>query len=96
MLFHDLIISALFSGAVAVTTGHFSDLNVSIVLSNVDCNGSESSLQDCPHSTGSQAACGAAEDAGAVCQGMHCTRELHMILKEYDYHINIPVYRVNP
>ena len=61
-----------------MTSGQFSNPSVPIVLSNVDCNGSEPSLQNCPHSTGSQASCDAAEDAGAVCQGMFYIEGIHI------------------
>ena len=66
---HSLFISALSSGAIAVTTGRFSEVTVPIIFSNVNCSGSESSLRDCPHSAGSQAQCDANEDAATVCQG---------------------------
>ena len=56
-------------GAIAVTTGQFSDANVPILLSSLHCSGSESSLFQCPYSADSQQMCGAAEDAAAICQG---------------------------
>ena len=52
-----------------MTTSTFSDTSVSILLANVDCIGSESSLLECSFSSESQLACGSTEDAAVVCQG---------------------------
>ena len=57
------------AGAVAVTTSKFSDASVPVLLTSVDCIGSEFSLLDCPFSSESQLACGSMEDAAVVCQG---------------------------
>ena len=67
------ILSCLFisTGAVAVINEQFSDADVSILLSGVNCIGSELSILTCPNSTDSQPFCEAVEDAAAVCQGVY-------------------------
>ena len=58
------------TGAVAVTSGIFSDDSQYPILSGVQCTGSETDLLSCSHSNyidGSS--CGTHDDAGVVCQG---------------------------
>ena len=57
------------SGAIAVTSGSFSETSLSHVLSNVSCQGSESNILLCQYST--LGSCGATEDAAVVCQGKY-------------------------
>ena len=65
-----IILSLISTGAVAVTNEQFSDADVSIVLSGVNCIGSELSILTCPNNTDSQSFCEAVEDAAVVCQSM--------------------------
>ena len=50
-----------------MTSGSFSETSLSHVLSDVSCQGSESTLLQCQYST--SGSCGATEDAAVVCQG---------------------------
>ena len=55
------------TGAIAVTTGSFSETSLSHVLSNMNCQGSESNLLQCQYSTPD--GCGPTEVAAVACQG---------------------------
>lgn len=57
------------SGAIALTNQVFSDPQANLVLRDVTCNGSESSLLDCEHNQLGEVFCSALDDAGVVCQG---------------------------
>ena len=58
---------AAITGAIAVTTGSFSETSLSHVLSNVNCQGSETNLLQCQYSTPDS--CGPTEVAAVACQG---------------------------
>jgi hypothetical protein len=56
-----------FRGASSVTSNsHFGTVPETFSYSNVQCKGSESTLQDCPHST--YDSCYGYEGAGVICQ----------------------------
>ena len=58
------------TGAIAVTSGLFSDPSQSPTLSGVQCTGSETDLLSCSHSNFIDGrSCGTHDDAGVVCQG---------------------------
>ncbi|XP_049646406.1 deleted in malignant brain tumors 1 protein-like [Suncus etruscus] len=51
----------------ALPGGHFNPGTGSIALDDVNCTGSESLLDQCPHRAGNDHNCGHQEDAGVVC-----------------------------
>ena len=55
------------AGAIAVTTGSFIETSLPHLLSNVNCQGSETNLLQCQYSIPN--GCGSTEDAAVVCQG---------------------------
>ena len=55
-------------GAIALTVGAFTETDADIVLSEVECNGSEPNLLGCGHEDLMHVNCGPLEDAGVVCQ----------------------------
>ncbi len=57
-----------FSGAIALTDSIFPEDRAALVLRDVECNGSETTLLSCLHNRLSQTNCGPREDAGVVCQ----------------------------
>jgi len=58
------------AGAIAVTSGLFSDMSQSPTVSSVQCNGSETDLLRCSHSPSVDSSiCTLPDDAGVVCQG---------------------------
>ena len=57
----------LFTGAVNLTHEAFHTTVAPTVISAVSCDGFESTLTDCLHST--LTSCGPLSDAGVVCQG---------------------------
>ena len=62
-----------FAGAVAAAKAHFGPGTGPIVLSNVECEGSEQRLEFCPHGGLGTHTCDHEEDAGVICQGMLLT-----------------------
>ena len=54
------------TGAIAVDGGQFSDGNNPVLISAVNCSGSEARLSDCAQLPGT---CTAGGVAGVVCQG---------------------------
>ena len=59
------------TGAIAVTSGLFSDPSQSPIISGVQCSGSETDLLSCSQSNFiDRSSCGTDDDAGVVCQGM--------------------------
>ena len=59
------------TGAIAVTSGLFSDPSQSPIISGVQCTGSETDLLSCSQSNFiDRSSCGTDDDAGVVCQGM--------------------------
>ena len=50
--------------------GYFGEGQGDIYIENVQCNGSESTLEDCPASEVGVHDCTHSEDAGVRCQGM--------------------------
>ena len=58
------------AGAVAVYSAFFRQGNGPILISHVQCSGSESSLLDCYWSASAATSCTHAEDAGVLCQGL--------------------------
>ena len=56
------------SGALAFSTAYFGQGAGPIILDNVHCNGSESSIMDCNHHY-NQSNCAHNADAGVRCQG---------------------------
>ena len=57
-------------GAIAVTNGLFSDLDLMPGIGDVQCSGTESELLECAYSTTPISSCRETDDAGVVCQGM--------------------------
>ena len=51
-----------------MTSGAFRETSLLHLLSDVNCQGSESNLLQCQYSTADS--CGSTEDAGVVCQGI--------------------------
>ena len=64
---NNLINILVIAGAIAVTTGSFSETSLPHVLSNMNCQGSETNLLQCQYSTPD--GCGPTEVAAVVCQG---------------------------
>ena len=65
----------IFSGAIAVTGGLFSNASVSVVIGNVECIGNESDLFNCSYVTDSDDAvseCDSEGIAAVTCQGLLC------------------------
>lgn len=56
------------SGAIALTDSIFTEERAALLLRDVQCNGSESTLLSCDHNNFIQTNCGPLEDAGVVCQ----------------------------
>ena len=74
--------SSFYAGAIAQTGEIFGEGNAPLLLSQVNCSGSEITLKDCPASTESLGSgyatmpwpfleCGQFQDAGVICQGIH-------------------------
>ena len=58
------------TGAIAVTSGLFSDDSQSPTMSGVQCTGSETDLLSCSRNNFiDRSSCGTHDDAGVVCQG---------------------------
>ena len=63
-----------YTGAIAVTSGTFSDPSQSPTISGVQCTGAETDLLSCYHSNFiDRSICGPSDDAGVVCQGSSST-----------------------
>lgn len=58
----------LYVGAIALTVGTFTETVADIVLSDVQCEGSEPNLLACGHEDFMHINCGPLEDAGVACQ----------------------------
>ena len=54
-------------GAIAFTRAAFGQGTGSIILDNLNCNGNESNIFDCPHNGETIHNCGHDEDAGVFC-----------------------------
>ena len=66
-------IPMLFTGAIAITGGQFSNATVSVVIGSVECVGNETSLLDCSHVTENHEVvtqCDPVEVAAVTCHGM--------------------------
>ena len=61
----------------AYVEAYFGEGQGEIYIENVQCNGSESTLEDCPASEVSVHDCTHSEDAGVRCQGM-CVQMLDL------------------
>ena len=61
----------MYVGANGITDQLFSEDTADVVLLDVMCNGTESSLTECEHNTFGQSSCGPLEDAGVICQGKY-------------------------
>ena len=62
------------TGAIAVTSGIFSDPSQSPTVSEVQCTGAETDLLSCTRSNAiDRSSCGNHDDAGVVCQGSNIT-----------------------
>ena len=57
-------------GSIPLKEAEFGQGSGKILLSNVNCNGTESSLLDCPVSGVSQKNCNHSEDAAVRCEGL--------------------------
>ena len=59
------------AGAIAVTSGMFSEGDSPLVMHGVQCSGAESNILECSHSTDAvDDVCGRGEFAAVVCQGV--------------------------
>ena len=58
------------SGSIGLTNEVFSEEVAPLLLRDVSCTGTESTLLNCTHNTRPQYLCGRFEDAGVVCQGV--------------------------
>ena len=67
------------TGSVAVTSTHYSDRTLPVIVNAVNCTGYEDSLLECPMSNLSNYVCDSYEDAGIICQGM-CTLDEAKVL----------------
>ena len=54
------------TGAIAVTSELYPENSLPLLLTDVNCNGSEQNLLECSYTSGLSLSCG---DAAAVCQG---------------------------
>ena len=70
------VISHPLIGAIAIPSDFFSDNNITQLVSNVQCLGSEMELLDCMHDTYIDSTCTDSTDASAVCQGDHNTNNI--------------------
>ena len=61
----------IFPGAIGLTNEVFSEEVAPLLLTDVSCAGTESTLLNCTYNTRPQYLCGRFEDAGVVCQGMY-------------------------
>ena len=52
-----------------MVNGLYIEVDAPLFIRDVSCNGSESTLLDCPHNMLTQTSCGPFSDAGIVCQG---------------------------
>lgn len=59
------------AGAIALVRGLYSEGNAPLLVRDVSCIGSETTLLDCPYNTFTQTSCGLFSDAAIVCQGTH-------------------------
>ena len=67
---HSHMYMCIHTGAIAVTSGLFSDDSQSPTVSGVQCTGSETDLLSCSHSNFiDRSNCRNHDDAGVVCQG---------------------------
>jgi hypothetical protein len=64
-----VILSIYLLGAIALLKGLYVEVDAPLYIRDVNCNGSESTLLDCPYNTLTQTLCGPFSDAGIVCQG---------------------------
>ena len=74
----------IYSGAIAISGGRFSEASVSILVGSVECNGSESGLLECAHVTGSDEAvtqCDPRESAAVACQGESKIKNVISVVK---------------
>ena len=60
---------AVSPGAIAVSNGFFSDLNILPSIDDVQCLGTELGLLNCSYSNSPDSSCVERDDAGAACQG---------------------------
>ena len=60
-----------FLGAIGLTNEVFSEEVAPLLLTDVSCTGTESTLLNCTYNTRPQYLCGRFEDAGVVCQGVY-------------------------
>ena len=73
-------------GSIALTNSIFSEERAVLLLRDVNCNGSESSLLNCEHNSRLQTNCGPLEDAGVVCQGKYTISVIIFIMHFIYYH----------
>lgn len=74
----------MYVGAIALSDGLFSDFHGSLILREVNCNGSESNLSSCEYVSHSLNSCGTLDNAAVICQGI--------ILYEHQKHHNNSYY----
>ena len=59
-----------YAGAVAVSSQYYGESVLPMVISDMNCTGSEDNLMECQSET-DLIMCGPLEDAGVVCQGVY-------------------------
>ena len=69
-----LLTQSLSVGSVAVGGAYFGSGSGDILLDNVVCRGTESSLLECNTNPIGQHNCDHSEDAGVRCEGMYCNQ----------------------
>ena len=66
-----LVLHVVAAGAIAVTTGQFSETSLPVLVGDLSCIGTETGILLCQYGSGTDTSCSLSEDAGIVCQGIH-------------------------
>lgn len=64
------VVAVSFAGAISLTSGSFVEEHAPLLVNDIHCNGSESTLLACDHNRLTNTNCGPLEDAGVLCQRM--------------------------